>query len=111
MSLFNYVNYTISKQLQTLKQMGIRMAAGAGKAQIFRYYLVEVGLSVIIALLLAVIFTIMALPLAEQLFRVELDVLWLLKPLMLAVAVVVLMSVVLLAAWFPVSLIWQSRCV
>ena len=26
MSLFNYINYTISKQLQTLKQMGIRMA-------------------------------------------------------------------------------------
>jgi len=109
MSLFNYVNYTISKQLQTLKQMGIRMAAGAGKAQIFRYYLVEVGLSVIIALLLAVIFTSMALPLAEQLFRVELDILWLLKPSMLAIAVVVLMSVVLLAAWFPVSLIWQSN--
>ena len=39
MSLFNYVNYTISKQLQTLKQMGIRMAAGADRVQIFRYYL------------------------------------------------------------------------
>ncbi len=110
MSLFNYVNYTISKQLQTLKQMGIRMAAGAGKGgQIFLYYLVEVGLSVIIALTLAVLFTSMALPIAEQLFRVELDVLWLLKPSMLAIAVVVLMSVVLLAAWFPVSLILQSN--
>ncbi len=75
----------------------------------FLYYLVEVGLSVIIALTLAVLFTSMALPIAEQLFRVELDVLWLLKPSMLAIAVVVLMSVVLLAAWFPVSLILQSN--
>ena len=109
MSLFNYVNYTISKQLQTLKQMGIRMAAGAEKAQIFRYYLVEVGLSVFISFVLALIFTALALPLAEQLLQVELDILWLLKPSMIAIAVVALILVVLLSAWFPVSLIWRSN--
>jgi len=109
MSLFNYVNYTISKQLQTLKQMGIRMAAGAGKTQIFRYYLVEVGLSVFVSFVLALIFTALALPLAEQLLQVELDILWLLKPSMIAIAVVALILVVLLSAWFPVSLIWRSN--
>ncbi len=109
MSLFNYINYTISKQLQTLKQMGIRMAAGAGKRQIFRYSLVEVGLSVAIALILAIIITSMALPLAEELFQMELNILWLLKPSMLAIAIIALIIIVLLSAWFPVSLIWQSN--
>ncbi len=109
MSLFNYVNYTISKQLQTLKQMGIRLATGAGKFQIFRYYLVEVSLSIIIALILAIIFTSIALPWTEQLFQEKLDVLWLLKPSMIAITVIALMVIVLLSAWFPVSLIWKSN--
>jgi len=109
MSLFNYVNYNISKQLQMLKQMGIRMAAGAGKAQIFRYYLVEIGLSILIALVFAILFTGMALPFAEQLLQVKLDILWLLKPSVLAVSVLVLILVILLSAWFPVSLIWRSK--
>lgn len=38
MSLFNYVNYTIQTVANTQAD-GHRMAAGAGKAQIFRYYL------------------------------------------------------------------------
>ena len=109
MSLFNYINYTISKQLQTLKQMGIRMATGAGKGQIFRYYLVEVGLSIFISLILAILFTTLALPLAEKLFQVELNIMWLLKPSMLTIAVVSLVLIILLAAWFPVSLIWKSN--
>lgn len=109
MSLFNYVNYTISKQLQTLKQMGIRMAAGAGRVQIFRYYLVEVGLSVFIAFGLALLFTAISLPLAEQLFRVELNIAWLLQPSMLAIAALLLLVVILLSAWFPVSLISRSN--
>ena len=109
MSLFNYVNYTISKQLQTLKQMGIRMAAGAGKAQLFRYYLVEIGLSVLIALVFAILFTGMALPFAEQLLQVKLDILWLLKPSVLIISALVLILVILLSAWFPVSFIWRSK--
>ena len=108
MSLFNYINYTISKQLQTLKQMGIRMATGQ-KGQIFRYYLVEVGLSIFISLILAILFTTLALPLAEKLFQVELNIMWLLKPSMLTIAVVGLVLIILLAAWFPVSLIWKSN--
>ncbi len=109
MSLFNYINYTISKQLQTLKQMGIRMATGAGKGQIFRYYLVEVGLSIFFSLILAIVFTTIALPLAEKLFQVELNIMWLLKPSMLAIAVVGLALIILLSFWFPVSLIWKSN--
>ncbi len=109
MSLFNYVNYTISKQLQTLKQMGIRMAAGADRVQIFRYYLVEVCLSVFIAFGLALLFTAISLPLAEQLFQVELDIAWLLQPSMLAIAALLLLVVILLSAWFPVSLISRSN--
>ena len=80
MSLFNYVNYTISKQLQTLKQMGIRSATGAGNFK----YSVTIWSSQfvnIIALILAIIFTSIALPWTEQLFQEKLDVLWLLNHL------------------------------
>ena len=85
------------------------MATGAGKGQIFRYYLVEVGLSIFLSLILAIIFTSIALPLAEQLFQVDLNIIWLLKPSMLAIAVVGLVLIILLSAWFPVSLIWKSN--
>ncbi len=108
MSVFNYVNYTISKQLKTLKQMGIRMAAGAGTKQILRYYLVEVGLSVFSAFVLAVIFANMAMPLAERLLEAELNMQWLLTPALLTTFSVLLVLVVVLSAWFPVSLILRT---
>ena len=57
--------------------------------QIFRYYLVEACLSVFIAFGLALLFTAISLPLAEQLFQVELDIAWLLQPSMLAIAALI----------------------
>ena len=108
MSVFNYVNYTISKQLKTLKQMGIRMVAGAGTKQILSYYLVEVSLSVLIAFMLAVVFANMALPLAERLLETQLNMQWLLSPELLVLFFLLLLVVILLSAWFPVSLILRT---
>lgn len=108
MSVFNYVNYTISKQLKTLKQMGIRMAAGAGTKQIVRYYLMEVSLSVFSAFIVTVFFANMALPLVERLLETNLNMQWLLKPELLSVFSLLLLLVVALSVWFPVGLILRT---
>ena len=52
MTVFNYVNLTISRGNERLKEIGIKKTAGAGKKDIFRQMLTE---SVFVALLAMII--------------------------------------------------------
>lgn len=108
MSVFNYINYTISKQLKTLKETGIRITTGAGIRQILTYHLVEVTLSVILSFLIGVLITNLTLPITERLLDTPLNLAWLLKPRMAISLLLLLIAVILLSVWFPLSVISRS---
>lgn len=109
MSVFNYVNYTISKQLATLKETGIRIASGAEIKQILGYYFVEVCLSVLIAFALALLIADRTLPLAENMLDTTLQMQWILKPEIIGVFTVLLFIVIALSVWFPVGIISRAK--
>ncbi len=109
MSVFNYINYTISKQLKTLKETGIRITTGAGIRQILTYHLVEVAISIIFSFLLGVLITNLSLPITEKLLDVSLDLVWLLKPKMVISLLLLLTSVIMLSVWFPLSVISRNN--
>ena len=108
MSVFNYINYTISKQLKTLKETGIRITTGAGIRQVLTYHLVEVTLSIILSFLLGVLITNLTLPITERLLDTPLNLVWLLKPRMAISLLLLLITVILLSVWFPLSVISRS---
>jgi putative ABC transport system permease protein len=76
MSIFNYLNFSISKQLTTLKDSGIKIANGAGVGHIRSYYITEVSLTVIVALTLALLLTKITLPFSEVLLNEKLNFKW-----------------------------------
>ena len=80
MSVFNYVSFTISKQLKTLKDAGVRITNGADSSQLKTYYIIDIGLSVLISFLLALLISKASVSFAAQLLDTPLSFSWLLKP-------------------------------
>ncbi len=108
MSVFNYVNYTISKQFKTLKETGIRITAGAQTRNIRGYYVSEATLSIAAAFSLSLLFTSMALPVSNSLLNASLMLNRVLKPEVIAILIILLLTVIALSVWFPVSMISRS---
>lgn len=108
MSIFNYVNYNISKQFKTIKETGIRITAGAQIKHIIEYYITEASLSIAIAFSLSLLFTGMALPISNSLFSANLLLSWIFEPKLISVLIILLLVVIILSVWFPVSMISRS---
>lgn len=105
MSVFNYVSFTISKQLKTLKDAGVRMTNGADSSQLKAYYFTDIGLSVLISFLLALFISKASLSFAEQLLDTPLRFTWLIKPQLLTFILILLTSVITISAIVPVGFI------
>ena len=58
----NFTTLTIGKSMARIREVGVRKAAGAGKTQLIRQFLVESLVITMVALMLAVIATFMMLP-------------------------------------------------
>ncbi|MGE0077352.1 MAG: ABC transporter permease [Bacteroidales bacterium] len=109
MSIFNYVNYAISKQLKTLKDAGVRITNGADSSQLKAYYIADICLSVFIAFLIALLISKSVLPLASQLLNTQLMFSWLLKPELLLFAFILLSTVILISAIVPLGFISRAN--
>ena len=105
MSVFNYVSFTISKQLKTLKDAGVRITNGADSSQLKTYYIIDIGLSVLISFLLALLISKASVSFAAQLLDTPLSFSWLLKPELVLFVFILLTLVIAISAIVPVGFI------
>jgi putative ABC transport system permease protein len=105
LSVANYVNFSLSRQLSALKQIGIRMTNGAGKTDIRHLYMTEVVLSVIIAFFLALIMTQFLLPYAGIMLDVDLELGWLFTPQLFISFLVIIIAVILVSSLGPATIL------
>ena len=105
MSVFNYLNFSVSKQLSTLKDSGVRVANGAGTGHLRSYYITEVGLTVFISLLAALLISWLVLPYSEMLFNEKLSYGWLFRSRLFLPSFAILVFVVVTASLAPVTFI------
>lgn len=105
LSVINYVNFALSQQLNTLKQLGVKMTYGASLKQLRAYYLVEIGLSVFLSFLFSLVIGIYSIPLFEHILGVPLDIRNMLTPVFLVSIPSALAIVVLISALTPFYII------
>ena len=105
MSVFNYVNFSLSNQLSTLKELGIKITNGAGTRHLKSAYLTEVTLFVVVSFLIALGISFVILPYAEILLDSTLQLEWLFSPVLLYIFTLIILSVILIATLAPVYII------
>lgn len=105
LSVINYVNFSLSKQLTTLKEIGIKITNGAGVKHLCAYYLTEVALSVSIAFALALGIAWLSLPYAGKLLDCPLDFGLLFSPALLGIFLFILIVVILISSFAPVYIV------
>ena len=106
LSIFNYINFSLSKQLATLKTIGIRIAVGAKLAQLRTMFISEAALMLIIAWVSALLLTFIVLPFVQtELLNVPLHFNDLFSPTLLGFSLVMLVAIVVIASLAPVYII------
>jgi putative ABC transport system permease protein len=105
LSVINYVNISLSKQLSTLREIGIKITNGAGPRHLCAYYLTEVVLSVAMAFAVALGIVWLSLPFAGKLLNCPLSFGLLLSPALLGVFSFILFSVILFSSFAPVYIV------
>jgi putative ABC transport system permease protein len=105
LSVVNYVNFSLSRQLSALKQIGIRVTNGAGKADIRHLYLTEVAMSVLIAFFLALLMTQFLLPYAGIMLGTDLELRWLFTPQILSAFLVIILAVIFVSSIGPATIL------
>jgi predicted permease len=73
-SCINFVNLNIAQALGRSKEIGLRKVLGSQRGQLFLQFMIETGLTVLIAMLLAIAISLLALPYINHLFDVQLSV-------------------------------------
>lgn len=76
LSSINYLNYSVSIHYARMRETGIKKTFGAGRKDLVNYTLTEVTLGTIIALLLAVAISDLALPYSDRLFGKSMQINW-----------------------------------
>lgn len=105
LSVINYVNFSTTRQLSTLKDYGIKITNGAGRHQMRNFYAVDVGLLIIISVLLASIIVVITLPLASQLLNTSLNPNLFFSKTMLVVLLATIITVWLISTIAPLSIL------
>jgi len=106
LSIFNYINFSLSKQLATLKTIGIRIAAGAKLARLRTMFISEAALLIIISYLPALFLTYIALPVVQvELLNVPLHFNDLFSPTLLGLSLIIFVAIVIITSLAPVYII------
>ena len=106
LSIFNYINFSLSRQLATLKSIGIRIAVGASLARLRTMFISEAALLIIISYLLALFLTYIVLPIVQtELLNVPLHFNDLFSPTLLGLILAVLVAIVVITSLAPVYII------
>jgi putative ABC transport system permease protein len=105
LSVINYINISLSKQLASLKEIGIKITNGAGVRHLCSYYLIDVALSVFIAFVVALGIAWLSLPFARALLNCSLNFGYLFSPVLLGLFFSILFVVILISSFAPVYIV------
>ena len=105
LSLINYVNFTLSNQLSTLKELGIKITTGADRRFLRSFYFIDISLSIVISFVVALVITVITLPLTGNLLGTSLNINWLFTPTLMFVFAIILLSVIVISSAAPLYII------
>ncbi len=103
MAVFNYVNFTISQQMAALKSAGVRITHGATRGQIRNYYITNVTLAVSVAFVLALMMSLLLMPLSSKLLAMTLDPHWFLEVKFMALLFLLWLVVIVVCSILPIG--------
>ncbi len=105
LSVINFLNFYISLQYKKLKEIGIKKINGAGLGNLLRFSLVEVTVSILISVLLALVLFRIFLPYANRLFERNLRAVWLLNPKLLLSLLSITLVIVVINSIAPIYIL------
>ncbi len=101
LACFNFMNLSTVRALERGKEVGLRKAAGARQGQLVFQFLGEAMLLVLIASVMALIFTSAALPFLNSVAGKELDISVLVSPFGVAATLAFLLVVAVMTGLYP----------
>ena len=106
MTIFNYINITIATGVQRFSEIGIRKANGANRKTIFSQFLGESYLITLLAMVLAIMFSMVISPYFSKVLGKEFSITSILgQPVIIAVALLILLITGTIAGIFPALMI------
>jgi predicted permease len=97
----NFINLSTAQAVNRAKEVGVRKVLGSNKSQLRIQFIVETFLIVTIAVLLAVVITLLALPYVNQLLELSLSFNTLTNPAVILFLLGVTIVVTVLAGFYP----------
>ncbi|MCX2451478.1 ABC transporter permease [Pedobacter sp. PLR] len=93
----NFTNLSIAQSVKRAKEMGIRKVLGAAKSNLITYFLTETTIQCLVALLLALVFAEVSLPVMNRLMDINLSLFTYNNPgqLILQIGLVMLLVIIL----------------
>ena len=105
LSVINYANFALSKQLGTLKQLGIRTVNGASMKQTVTYFFIEISIFMSISLLFALFLANAFIDLFENILNVPLHFSYMKSPTYIAGVLAVLSLIIIVSSSAPMYVI------
>ncbi len=97
----NFINLSTAQAVNRAKEVGIRKVLGSNKSQLRIQFIVETFLIVIIAVVLSIVITLLALPYINQLLELSLSFRIFINPLIILFLLAVIIVVTALAGFYP----------
>ncbi|MFT3823554.1 MAG: ABC transporter permease [Chitinophagaceae bacterium] len=97
----NFINLATAQSLGRAKEVGLRKTLGSSRLQIFRQFMTETAVLVIIAIFLSCWLALMALPWVNQLFDTHISLQAIRLPYIIAFLLLLFSLVTLLAGYYP----------
>ena len=97
----NFINLSTAQAINRAKEVGVRKVLGSNKLQLQIQFITETFLIVLVALLLAVIITLIALPYINQLLELQLPFSILVSTPVIIFVLAVMLVVTVLAGFYP----------
>jgi putative ABC transport system permease protein len=97
----NFINLSTAQAVNRAKEVGVRKVLGSNKSQLQIQFIVETFLIVTVAVILAVVFTILTLPSVNQLLELSLSFNILTNPAVILFLLAVTIVVTALAGFYP----------
>ncbi|MCW3087428.1 MAG: FtsX-like permease family protein [Sediminibacterium sp.] len=97
----NFINLATAQAVNRSKEVGVRKVLGSSRRQLVMQFLGETSIITFFAMLLALVFVVLALPLLNNLLRVQLSFNPFSEPFILAFLAVAFVLVTLLSGFYP----------
>ena len=100
----NFINMSIAKSAQRLREIGMRKTLGANKKQLFFQFWGESILVFLVSIGLGILLAVLLLPSFQTLFRTQASFAILLNPSLLAILILSVLLITLIAGGYPALL-------